>query len=110
MTTDTPTAAINLYPTDGRPLVPILVPDKNSTSGQRIVLTAAKEAAMTTPTDTDHRAAGIEKAVRAGCTAADIHLMCSYPTCGCKATPKIATAALAAWEAHIAETQKSPGD
>ena len=35
--------AINPWPTDGRPLVPILVPDDKSTSGQRIVLIAAKE-------------------------------------------------------------------
>lgn len=37
----------------------------------------------------------IQMAIRAGCSAAEIHLMCSYPQCGCKSTPIIVRAALA---------------
>ncbi len=37
----------------------------------------------------------VTEAVRAGCNAADIHLRCSYPECGCKQTPIIVRAALA---------------
>ncbi len=35
------------------------------------------------------------RATRAGCNAADIHLRCSYPECGCTKTPIIVRAALA---------------
>lgn len=37
----------------------------------------------------------IAAAIRAGCSAADLHLECSYPTCMCKNTPTIVRAALA---------------
>lgn len=36
----------------------------------------------------------IERAVRAGCTAADVHLKCSYPDCACKQIPAAIRAAL----------------
>lgn len=39
-----------------------------------------------------------EAAVRAGCTAADLHLRCTYPECGCKDFPKGVEAAIIAWE------------
>ena len=38
-------------------------------------------------------------AIRAGCSAADIHLVCSYPDCRCKQTPRMVKAVLASWEA-----------
>lgn len=39
----------------------------------------------------------MKSAIRAGCTAANIHLGCSYPDCRCKHTPIIAREAIAAW-------------
>lgn len=38
-------------------------------------------------------------AVRAGCSAADVHLMCSYPKCACRNMPAAVEAAIGAWEA-----------
>lgn len=37
-------------------------------------------------------------AIRAGCTAADIHLACSYPDCNCKQMPKAVEAAIRTYE------------
>lgn len=37
----------------------------------------------------------IASAIRAGCTAADLHIQCSYPDCTCRNTPKIVRAAIA---------------
>lgn len=34
-------------------------------------------------------------AIRCGCEAADIHLICSFPDCSCKLIPKAVKAALA---------------
>lgn len=53
--------------------------------------TATGNAFMQT-TDRENR---MEEAIRAGCTAADIHLRCSYPECSCKNLPKAITAAVA---------------
>lgn len=39
----------------------------------------------------------IKDAVRAGCNAADRHLRCSYPDCGCPTFPRAIKAAIAAW-------------
>ena len=33
-------------------------------------------------------------AIRAGCSAADIHLKCSYPDCSCETTPREIDAAI----------------
>lgn len=38
-------------------------------------------------------------AIHAGCTAADIHLRCSYPDCNCKQMPKAIEAAIMAYVA-----------
>lgn len=38
-------------------------------------------------------------AVRAGCSAADGHLTCSYPQCRCRQMPAAIDAAIGAWEA-----------
>jgi hypothetical protein len=38
------------------------------------------------------------RAVKAGCGSAEIHLMCSYPKCGCKQTPQIVLAAVNSWD------------
>ncbi len=35
--------------------------------------------------------------VRAGCSAADVHLMCSYPKCRCRQMPAAVEAAIRAW-------------
>lgn len=43
-------------------------------------------------------------AVKAGCSAADYHLTCSYPDCRCKQTPVAIKAALAAADAVTAES------
>ena len=43
----------------------------------------------------------LHEAVRAGCTAADVHLMCSYPGCACKQLPVAIIAAIRAWDAAI---------
>ncbi len=40
--------------------------------------------------------AQIERAIKAGCAAADVHLMCSYPSCTCKVLPGAIRAALTA--------------
>ena len=40
--------------------------------------------------------ADVEAAIRVGCTAADIHLRCSYPSCACKQIPAAIKAAIAA--------------
>jgi hypothetical protein len=40
----------------------------------------------------------VEAAIIAGCNAADIHLVCSYPDCQCKNTPAIVRHALRAAE------------
>jgi hypothetical protein len=37
----------------------------------------------------------VEAAIRAGCTAADVHLACTYPACSCKQVPDAVRAALA---------------
>lgn len=37
--------------------------------------------------------------VRAGCSAADVHLICSYPQCRCRQMPAAIEAAVRAWEA-----------
>lgn len=37
-------------------------------------------------------------AVRAGCSAAEIHLRCTYPDCACKDFPKGVEAAIIAWD------------
>ena len=37
-------------------------------------------------------------AVRAGGDAAEIHFVCSYPTCNCKGFPRGVKAALQVWE------------
>ena len=39
------------------------------------------------------------EAVRAGCTAADLHLTCSFPACKCRNTPQIVQGAIDKWEA-----------
>ncbi len=36
----------------------------------------------------------IEEAIRVGCSAADIHLACSYPACSCKQMPRAIQAAI----------------
>lgn len=38
----------------------------------------------------------VDAAVHAGCTAADIHLSCSFPHCSCKQMPKAVPAAIRA--------------
>ena len=43
---------------------------------------------MTSPT--------LERMIRAGCEAADIHFFCSYPECACKQLPTAIPAALSA--------------
>lgn len=49
-------------------------------------------------------------AVRAGCSAADIHLMCSYPKCACRKMPLAIEAAIDKWEAlrHASGEQAPP--
>ena len=42
-------------------------------------------------------------AIRAGCNGADLHLHCTYPECGCKTTPGMIKAAIAALDAHRLE-------
>ena len=39
-------------------------------------------------------------AIRAGCNGAYLHLHCTYPECGCKTTPGMIKAAIAALDAH----------
>ncbi len=39
-------------------------------------------------------ASSVEAAVRIGCTAADIHLTCSYPECTCKQIPSAVRAVM----------------
>lgn len=47
----------------------------------------------------------VERVVKTGCTAAEVHLTCSYPTCKCKAIPIAIRAALAAMPvAEVRET------
>lgn len=36
----------------------------------------------------------MQEAIRVGCTAADVHLRCSYPDCSCKQIPKAVEAAV----------------
>ena len=43
--------------------------------------------------------AEVERVVRIGCAAADVHLMCSYPTCKCRQIPAAVKAAIAALRA-----------
>jgi hypothetical protein len=45
-------------------------------------------------------------AVRAGCEAADVHLRCTYPDCGCKDFPKGVEAAILAWANHNDSKEK----
>ena len=39
----------------------------------------------------------VKAAIRAGCEAADVHLMCSYPRCTCTGMPRATSAAIAAF-------------
>lgn len=39
----------------------------------------------------------MKAAIRTGCNAADIHLVCSYPECRCKAAPVAIKAGIAGW-------------
>ena len=41
-----------------------------------------------------------EAAIKAGCMAADAHLVCSYPECKCRQIPAAVEAAIIAWEHH----------
>lgn len=43
-------------------------------------------------------------AVRAGCSAADVHLMCSYPQCRCTKMPAAIEAAISAYCHTLGET------
>jgi hypothetical protein len=45
-------------------------------------------------TNKPSQAAALETAVRAGCTAADVHITCSFPQCKCKQIPAAVKAAL----------------
>lgn len=47
-----------------------------------------------------------KRAVVAGCTAADMHLTCSYPECKCKKIPVAIKAAIAEWEQALTSGQK----
>ena len=38
----------------------------------------------------------VERAIRAGCAAGDLHLVCSYPKCTCTVVPQAVRAAIAA--------------
>lgn len=40
---------------------------------------------------------GLKLATRAGCTAADVHLTCSYPTCSCRSMAPATAAAVVAF-------------
>lgn len=40
----------------------------------------------------------LDEAIRAGCTAVDVHLRCSYPECGCKQLPRAIAAAITRYE------------
>lgn len=56
---------------------------------------------MTTPPESEEEMKmsdedRINAAVRAGCNAAEVHLLCAYPDCRCKAYPSAIRAALAA--------------
>lgn len=42
-------------------------------------------------------------AIRTGCTAADIHLSCTYPECSCKQMPKAIEAAIRVYAAQPKE-------
>lgn len=46
----------------------------------------------------DKNSERMNNAIRAGCKAADVHLMCSYPECKCKHIPKAIQGAIKAWE------------
>lgn len=46
----------------------------------------------------------LHRAIRAACEAADIHLACAYPECGCVKLPAAVTAAAAI----LVETQATP--
>jgi hypothetical protein len=53
---------------------------------------------MPTKDVTQHREERFIRAVKAGCSAAERHLRCSYPECGCKQTPQIVLAAVNSWD------------
>jgi len=42
--------------------------------------------------------------IRAGCTEAEVHLMCSYPDCSCKQLPVAVKTAIRLWELLRTET------
>lgn len=47
----------------------------------------------------------MNEAIRAGCTAADVHLTCSYPECFCKQIPTAVKAAIEKWEQREPQTE-----
>ena len=48
----------------------------------------------------------LEVAIQAGCAAADVHLTCSYPECGCKQIPTAIAVAVGKERARILATVK----
>jgi len=52
--------------------------------------------------------ARIRRAIVAGCTAADVHLECSYPSCRCTQMPRAIEAAIRSYQ--LTETDPSVRD
>ena len=49
---------------------------------------------------------GLERAIKIGCTAVEVHLACSFPECTCTTVPKAVRAAIYAWENPNTEITK----